>query len=90
MSGDPRETDRSAFRQIGILSGVGITLVVSTVLGLAGGYALDRWLGTSPWFTLIGLLLGIASGFVSLFRAVGQADRDEGGQTRDPGGEAGR
>jgi len=53
-----------------------MTLVVATVIGLAGGYYLDRWLGTSPWLTLIGLLFGIAAGFVNLFRAVKRAERD--------------
>src|SRR5207249_3195881 len=28
---------------------VGIALVMSTVIGLAGGYYADRWLGTAPW-----------------------------------------
>jgi ATP synthase protein I len=48
---------------------VGITLVVSTVIGLAGGYYVDRWLGTSPWFMIIGLAMGIVAGFVNLFRS---------------------
>jgi ATP synthase protein I len=74
--------DRRWIRQLGILSGVGLTLVISTVLGLWGGYVLDRWLGSSPWLTLVGLLLGIASGFVNLFRAVGLFDR-QGGQADD-------
>jgi F0F1-type ATP synthase assembly protein I len=48
---------------------VGITLVISTVIGLAGGYYADRWLGTAPWLTMIGLGVGIAAGFVNLFRS---------------------
>jgi F0F1-type ATP synthase assembly protein I len=48
---------------------VGIALVISTVLGLAGGYYADRWLGTAPWLTMIGLGVGIAAGFVNLFRS---------------------
>jgi ATP synthase protein I len=44
------------------------------MLGFAGGYYLDRWLGTSPWLMLVGLLLGIAAGFLNLFRAVGLFD----------------
>ena len=75
MSAERDKTDRQWVRQIGVYSGVGLTLVVSTVLGLWGGHALDGWLGSSPWLTLIGLLLGIASGFVNLFRAVGAFDR---------------
>lgn len=68
--------DRSAWKALGELSTVGLTLVLATVIGLAGGYYLDRWLGTSPWLTLIGLGFGIAAGFVNLFRTVNRAGRD--------------
>jgi len=70
------QSDRRWIRQLGTLSGVGLTLVISTVLGFWGGYALDRWLGTAPWLMLVGLLLGIASGFVNLFRAAGMFGRE--------------
>ncbi|HEY7139257.1 MAG TPA: AtpZ/AtpI family protein [Methylomirabilota bacterium] len=79
---EPGQSDRRWIRQLGVLSGVGLTLVISTVLGFWGGYALDRWLGTAPWLMLGGLLLGIASGFVNLFRAVGLFGR-EGRQGED-------
>jgi ATP synthase protein I len=65
-----------AWKALGELSTIGLTLVVATVIGLAGGYYLDRWLGTSPWLTLIGLLFGIAAGFVNLFRSVKRAERN--------------
>jgi ATP synthase protein I len=68
--------DPSAWKALGELSTIGLTLVIATVIGLAGGYYLDRWLGTSPWLTLIGLLFGIAAGFVNLFRAVKRAERN--------------
>ena len=68
--------EQSAWKALGELSTVGITLVLSTVIGLAGGYYLDKWLGTGPWLTLIGLGLGIAAGFVNLFRTVNRAGRE--------------
>jgi ATP synthase protein I len=68
--------DGSVWRGLAELSAIGMTLVVATVLGLAGGYFLDRWLGTSPFLTIGGLLLGIAAGFVNLFRSVKAAERD--------------
>jgi ATP synthase protein I len=73
---EPGRPDRRWVRQVGVLSGVGLTLVISTVLGLWGGYVLDRWLGSAPWLMLVGLLLGIVSGFVNLFRAAGLFGRE--------------
>ena len=46
------------------------------MIGLVGGYYADRMLGTSPWLLLLGLALGIAAGFVNLFRSVNRADRE--------------
>ncbi|MBI2467428.1 MAG: AtpZ/AtpI family protein [Candidatus Rokubacteria bacterium] len=77
MTDEGSPGSRRWIRQVGVLSGVGLTLVICTVLGLGGGYYLDRWLGTSPWLTLVGLLLGIAAGFVNLFRAVGAFDGEQ-------------
>ncbi len=40
---------------------LGLTVAVALVAGGALGYVVDRWLGTSPWFTLVGVVLGIAA-----------------------------
>ncbi len=61
------EKDRKLIRMIGVLSTVGLTLVFATVIGLYVGLKLDAWLGTSPWFTAVFLLLGIVAGFRNLF-----------------------
>jgi ATP synthase protein I len=34
------------------------------------GYGLDRWIDSSPWLLLTGLLVGIALGFYDLIRSV--------------------
>jgi len=46
---------------------IGLQLVVSTFIGLAMGYFLDKWLGTSPWLLVLFLLLGIVAGFRDVF-----------------------
>ena len=61
------ENNRQLFRTLGFLSSVGINLVAASVIGLAMGYYLDKWLETSPWLTLIFLLLGIVAGFRNIF-----------------------
>jgi ATP synthase protein I len=61
------EDRRQLIRSVGFLSSVGISMVASTFIGLAMGYYLDKWLGTSPWFTLLFLAFGIAAGFRNIF-----------------------
>jgi ATP synthase protein I len=61
------EKDRKLLRMLGALSTVGITLVVATVIGYLIGHYLDGRYGTTPWLTLVFLLLGIAAGFKNLY-----------------------
>ena len=57
-------------RRAGPAAAAGYTLIGA--IGLLGGigYALDAWRGTSPWFLLTGLLLGVVVGFVQLAKIV--------------------
>lgn len=61
------ENKQQLIRSLGFLSGVGISLVASTLIGLFMGYYLDRWLGTAPWLTLLFLGFGIVAGFRNIF-----------------------
>ena len=45
-------------------------LVGAILFFAAAGYLLDRWLDSSPWLLLGGLLTGVAVGFFGLLRAV--------------------
>ncbi len=69
------DDEPSLLRQLARLSTVGITLVASTAIGLLFGYLLDRWLGTSPWLTMVCTLFGIAGGFLNLFRDLGMLNK---------------
>jgi ATP synthase protein I len=71
-----RPGDSGAFKGLAELSSIGMAMVLATVIGLVAGYFADRWLGTKPWLTLIGLGLGIAAGFVNLFRSAKAAERE--------------
>jgi F0F1-type ATP synthase assembly protein I len=48
------------------LSSLGITFAASIAIGSAIGILLDRWLRTSPWFTILFFLFGVA-GALRLF-----------------------
>jgi ATP synthase protein I len=43
-------------------------LIGAIFLFAAIGYAVDRWWGTSPWFLLAGLVLGVVVGFYELIK----------------------
>ncbi|MDT8369477.1 MAG: AtpZ/AtpI family protein [Longimicrobiales bacterium] len=47
--------------------GYGITFAASTLLFLLGGHWLDGKLGTSPLLALLGMFVGAAAGFWSLY-----------------------
>jgi F0F1-type ATP synthase assembly protein I len=55
------------------LLGIGWYIVVAIGLGLAAGLWLDGYLGTSPLFTLIGILLGVTVALVGAFRMMVRA-----------------
>ena len=61
------EDNRQLFKSLAFLSSVGISMVAATLIGLAMGHYLDKWLGTSPWMTMIFLGFGIVSGFRNIY-----------------------
>ncbi|BCB97144.1 hypothetical protein JZK55_20660 [Dissulfurispira thermophila] len=63
-----KQPEKTLFRQLFEASSVGINLVVATFVGLAIGYGLDKLFGTSPYLTIIFLIIGIITGFRELVR----------------------
>lgn len=63
---------------------IGIHLVVTTFVGLAIGYLLDKWLGTHPWCTFIFLFMGIAAGFKNMFHEVKKIMQSEEKRDQNP------
>ncbi len=53
--------DRSEPRIVASYALIGAILLLGGV-----GYAIDWWRGTSPWFLLVGLTIGILFGFYNL------------------------
>ena len=65
-----KEEDKGLLRTIAMLSTLGLTMVFATLIGLAIGIWLDGKFNTSPWFTLIFLVIGIAAGFYKVIQVV--------------------
>lgn len=56
--------------QAGPAAGAGYTLIGAILLLGGIGYAVDNWRGTTPWFLLGGLLLGVVVGMYELAKTV--------------------
>jgi len=59
------------------LSSVGLVLAICVGLGAWGGLWLDERWGTSPWMTVVGVVLGSVAGFIELLREVGRTTRKD-------------
>lgn len=58
------------------LLGLGSYLATCIAGGPIVGYYLDRWWGTEPVFTLVGLGLGLIIGFIGSYRMITETLRD--------------
>ena len=71
------------------LLGMGWYVAFCIVVGVMGGLKLDDVVGTTPLFTLLGLLLGIVAAFYGIYKLVqpllkeagSQEDKTDGGKT---------
>lgn len=68
--------DFKEYSAIGLGWSIGITLVVC----ILGGVFLDRWLGWTPWLTLIGVVVGLISAGYLLYELtlINRTDREAG------------
>jgi len=61
---DSQETSRKS----GIAYAAALTLFVAVASMCGVGWLLDRWLGTSTWLMVTGLILGAIAGFYEFIR----------------------
>ena len=68
-AGPPQDTGQSASA---LARGFRLSteLVAGVLVGAFIGWALDKWLGISPWGMIVFLLLGFAAGILNVVRAV--------------------
>lgn len=69
-----------ALREAAPLLGLGMTLAVTVLAGLGGGYWLDGRLGTRPVFLLLGGTLGVGAALVYFIKTVTGSSKDQAGR----------
>ena len=53
-----------------LFSEIGISLLVTTLVGVLVGYWVDKQLGTLPVFLIVGFLVGAGAGTVAIARLI--------------------
>ena len=68
-----------SYAKAGAFINIGFQFAASIAVGRFGGLWIDGKLSTTPLFLIIGILLGIASGFHSIYKATtgDQQDRND-------------
>jgi ATP synthase protein I len=72
---DPLRRDNPDLRAGAQFMGLGLQFGGAIILFLFVGQWVDRRLGTDPWGLIIGVFTGFGAGFLSMYRAVTEAEK---------------
>lgn len=61
------QSQKTGLQSLASVGVIGMHMVSGPLVGVAIGWGLDKWLGTSPWFKLVFLLIGIGAGFLNVY-----------------------
>lgn len=77
------EQDPSSKTGIGTALKLSSEFIAAIAVGVGIGWAVDHWVGTSPWGLIIFLLLGFMAGILNVLRSAGMVA--EHGTRKPPG-----
>jgi ATP synthase protein I len=59
--------NRRLLKTLGVVSSMGISVVLAIIIGILVGRKLDAWFGTEPVFFFIFLFIGIIAAFRNMY-----------------------
>ncbi|HKZ17201.1 MAG TPA: AtpZ/AtpI family protein [Geobacteraceae bacterium] len=68
---------KKLLKSLGVLSSIGISVVLAILIGVLIGLKLDEWFGTGHLFFFIFLFIGIIAGFRNVFVIVRRETRKD-------------
>lgn len=67
------------WKKVAVYSQLSYTFPAAVFLPALLGWFLDKHLGTKPWLLFFGFVLGLAAGFVVVFRTLAAEGKNEDG-----------
>ena len=71
-----KEDTKKTLRLAGLASTLGFSVVFAILIGLAIGYWLDSKFGTSPWLTLVFLVMGVIAAYSNYHRFMKKQEKE--------------
>jgi ATP synthase protein I len=71
-----KEDTKRTLRLAGLASTLGLSVAFAILIGFGIGYWLDSKFGTSPWLTLLFLVMGVIAGFRNYYRFMKKQEKD--------------
>jgi F0F1-type ATP synthase assembly protein I len=63
-----REDKNQILSTLGLVGNLGFTMVATIAAGLFLGHMADAWLSTSPWCSVVGIVLGMITGMWAMYK----------------------
>ena len=63
-----KDEEKGVSRKSGLMYAAALAIFFSVAVFFGVGWFLDKWLGTSPWLVVAGIVLGSALGFYEFVR----------------------
>ena len=62
--------NKELFNGINTAATIGFYMLSSVIVGIFLGRMVDRYLGSGPWATIIGIVLGMLAGMWAIYKTV--------------------
>lgn len=76
-AGAERSSNAALWRGLDHASMMQVELIAALLIWGGAGWLLDRWLGSGPWLTVLGALVGYAAGFYLIWLRSQRMDAED-------------
>lgn len=74
---------KSVFLYLGLITQLGLAVVISIMAGLFVGISLDKFFHTRMIFTIIFIIFGVIGGFIAAYKLIGASPEEKNGRATD-------
>lgn len=65
-----KEDKQELVSAFGMVGSIGLTMFAALIVSLFLGRTIDKWLGSAPWATLLGISAGLLTGLWAAYKKV--------------------